>query len=78
MWQYKIVKVISKKLVCKVLELTQKSAKEEESGDDEDAVKKMSLEKIYVEIELRSEGYVEDVSIGCEEAFVKMATCQLR
>ena len=42
----------------------QTSAKEEESGDDEDAVKKMSLEKTYVEIELRSESYVEDVSIG--------------
>merc|ERR1711976_820299 len=34
--QNKIMKVISKKLVRKVLELMKKLAKEEESGDDED------------------------------------------
>merc|ERR1711871_144190 len=34
--QNKIIKVISKKLVRKVLELMKKLAKEEESGDDED------------------------------------------
>merc|ERR1712141_713316 len=38
--QNKIMKVISKKLVRKVLELMKKLAKEEESGDDEDEEKK--------------------------------------
>merc|ERR1712003_285926 len=37
--QNKIMKVISKKLVRKVLELIKKLAKEEESGDDEDEEK---------------------------------------
>merc|ERR1712213_303399 len=37
--QNKIMKVISKKLVRKVLELMKKLAKEEESGDDEDEEK---------------------------------------
>ena len=38
--QNKVMKVISKKLVRKVLELMKKLAKEEESGDDEDEEKK--------------------------------------
>merc|ERR1711953_1503497 len=38
--QNKIMKVISKKLVRKVLELMKKLAKEEESGDDEDEEEK--------------------------------------
>merc|ERR1712193_392673 len=37
--QNKIMKVISKKLVRKVLELMKKLAKEEDSGDDEDEEK---------------------------------------
>ena len=37
--QNKVMKVISKKLVRKVLELMKKLAKEEESGDDEDEEK---------------------------------------
>merc|ERR1711903_62515 len=37
--QNKIIKVISKKLVRKVLELMKKLAKEEDSGDDEDEEK---------------------------------------
>merc|ERR1712190_191366 len=43
--QNKIMKVISKKLVRKVLELMKKLAKEEESGDDEDEEKEEEEEK---------------------------------
>merc|ERR1739845_309715 len=43
--QNKIMKVISKKLVRKVLELMKKLAKEEESGDDEDEEKDDEEEK---------------------------------
>merc|ERR1712061_840699 len=43
--QNKIMKVISKKLVRKVLELMKKLAKEEESGDDEDEEKDEEEEK---------------------------------
>mmetsp|Transcript_72711 Transcript_72711/g.204935 ORF Transcript_72711/g.204935 Transcript_72711/m.204935 type:complete len:803 (+) Transcript_72711:81-2489(+) len=43
--QNKIMKVISKKLVRKVLELMKKLAKEEESGDDEDEEKDDDEEK---------------------------------
>merc|ERR1712186_204443 len=43
--QNKIMKVISKKLVRKVLELMKKLAKEEESGDDEDEDKEEGEEK---------------------------------
>merc|ERR1711950_88834 len=43
--QNKIIKVISKKLVRKVLELMKKLAKEEESGDDEDEEKDEEEEK---------------------------------
>merc|ERR1712187_6167 len=43
--QNKIMKVISKKLVRKVLELMKKLAKEEESGDDEDEDKEEEEEK---------------------------------
>merc|ERR1712050_81528 len=43
--QNKIMKVISKKLVHKVLELMKKLAKEEESGDDEDEEKEDEEEK---------------------------------
>nr|WHU24048.1 heat shock protein 90 [Dinophyceae sp.] len=43
--QNKIMKVISKKLVRKVLELMKKLAKEEESGDDEDEEKEDDEEK---------------------------------
>merc|ERR1712217_881141 len=43
--QNKIMKVISKKLVRKVLELMKKLAKEEESGDDEDEEKAKEEEK---------------------------------
>merc|ERR1712061_406610 len=43
--QNKIMKVISKKLVRKVLELMKKLAKEEESGDDEDEEKEEGEEK---------------------------------
>merc|ERR1712056_41074 len=43
--QNKIMKVISKKLVRKVLELMKKLAKEEESGDDEDEEKEDEDEK---------------------------------
>merc|ERR1712039_38363 len=43
--QNKIMKVISKKLVRKVLELMKKLAKEEESGDDEDEEKKEEKEE---------------------------------
>merc|ERR1712161_23391 len=43
--QNKIMKVISKKLVRKVLELMKKLAKEEESGDDEDEEKEDDDEK---------------------------------
>merc|ERR1712183_1010138 len=43
--QNKIMKVISKKLVRKVLELMKKLAKEEESGDDEDEEKEEEEDK---------------------------------
>merc|ERR1712144_180949 len=43
--QNKIMKVISKKLVRKVLELMKKLAKEEDSGDDEDEEKDEEDEK---------------------------------
>merc|ERR1712230_87842 len=43
--QSKIMKVISKKLVRKVLELMKKLAKEEESGDDEDEEKEDEEDK---------------------------------
>merc|ERR1719313_976967 len=43
--QNKIMKVISKKLVRKVLELMKKLAKEEESGDDEDEEEKEDKEE---------------------------------
>merc|ERR1712118_647570 len=43
--QNKIMKVISKKLVRKVLELMKKLAKEEDSGDDEDEEKEEKEEK---------------------------------
>merc|ERR1712196_555832 len=43
--QNKIMKVISKKLVRKVLELMKKLAKEEDSGDDEDDEKEDDEEK---------------------------------
>merc|ERR1712004_671538 len=43
--QNKIMKVISKKLVRKVLELMKKLAKEDESGDDEDEEKEEEEEK---------------------------------
>merc|ERR1712088_903454 len=43
--QNKIMKVISKKLVRKVLELMKKIAKEEESGDDEDEEKEEEEDK---------------------------------
>merc|ERR1712057_48315 len=43
--QNKIMKVISKKLVRKVLELMKKLAKEEDSGDDEDEEKDNEEEK---------------------------------
>merc|ERR1712079_565477 len=43
--QNKIMKVISKKLVRKVLELMKKLAKEEDSGDDEDEEKEEEEEK---------------------------------
>merc|ERR1712188_209248 len=43
--QNKIMKVISKKLVRKVLELMKKLAKEEDSGDDEDEEKDDEEEK---------------------------------
>merc|ERR1712071_740245 len=43
--QNKIMKVISKKLVRKVLELMKKLAKEEESGDDDDEDEKEEEEK---------------------------------
>merc|ERR1711930_29447 len=43
--QNKIMKVISKKLVRKVLELMKKLAKEEESGDDEDEEKEEEGDK---------------------------------
>merc|ERR1719504_124935 len=43
--QNKIMKVISKKLVRKALELMKKLAKEEESGDDDDEEKKDGEEK---------------------------------
>merc|ERR1711953_4677 len=43
--QNKIMKVISKKLVRKVLELMKKLAKEEESGDDEDEEKEEKKDK---------------------------------
>merc|ERR1712019_267502 len=43
--QNKIMKVISKKLVRKILELMKKLAKEEESGDDEDEEKEDEEEK---------------------------------
>merc|ERR1712238_153742 len=43
--QNKIMKVISKKLVRKVLELMKKLAKEEESGDDEDEEKEKDEEE---------------------------------
>merc|ERR1712006_39433 len=43
--QSKIMKVISKKLVRKVLELMKKLAKEEDSGDDEDEEKDDEDEK---------------------------------
>merc|ERR1712162_8446 len=43
--QNKIMKVISKKLVRKVLELMKKLAKEEDSGDDEDEEKEDDEEK---------------------------------
>merc|ERR1739844_544842 len=43
--QNKIMKVISKKLVRKVLELMKKFAKEEESGDDEDEEKEEEEDK---------------------------------
>merc|ERR1712157_394517 len=43
--QNKIMKVISKKLMRKVLELMKKLAKEEESGDDEDEEKEDEEEK---------------------------------
>merc|ERR1711862_1045302 len=42
--QNKIMKVISKKLVRKVLELMKKLAKEEDSGDDEDEEKEKEKE----------------------------------
>merc|ERR1712159_334079 len=45
MGQNKIMKVISKKLVRKVLELMKKLAKEEDSGDDEDEEKDDDEEK---------------------------------
>merc|ERR1712207_127100 len=43
--QNKIMKVISKKLVRKVLELMKKLAKEEDSGEDEDEEKEDEEEK---------------------------------
>merc|ERR1712162_72307 len=43
--QNKIMKVISKKLVRKVLEIMKKLAKEEDSGDDEDEEKEDDEEK---------------------------------
>merc|ERR1711974_591017 len=43
--QNKIMKVISKKLVRKVLELMKKLAKEDESGEDEDEEKEEEEEK---------------------------------
>merc|ERR1712222_31809 len=43
--QNKIMKVISKKLVRKVLELMKKLAKDDESGDDEDEEKDEEEEK---------------------------------
>merc|ERR1712060_836539 len=43
--QNKIMKVITKKLVRKVLELLKKMAKEEDSGDDEDEEKEDEEEK---------------------------------
>merc|ERR1712232_997187 len=45
MGQNKIMKVISKKLIRKVLELMKKLAKEEDSGDDEDEEKDDEEEK---------------------------------
>merc|ERR1712137_977215 len=47
--QNKIMKVISKKLVRKVLELMKKLAKEEESGDDDDEEKEDEEEKEEME-----------------------------
>merc|ERR1719269_15343 len=43
--QNKIMKVISKKLVCKVLELMKKLAKEDDSGEDDDEEKEDDEEK---------------------------------
>merc|ERR1711972_550387 len=58
--QNKIMKVISKKLVRKVLELMKKLAKEEESGDDEEDEEKDGEEKEEKEEEKKEEEEKKD------------------
>merc|ERR1719386_158232 len=58
--QSKIMKVISKKLVRKILELMKKLAKEEDSGDDEDDEEKEDEEKEDEEKEKKDEEEKKD------------------
>merc|ERR1712060_136482 len=58
--QNKIMKVISKKLVRKVLELMKKLAKDEESGDDDEEEEKEDGEKDEKEKEEKKEKKEED------------------
>merc|ERR1711972_1068306 len=58
--QNKIMKVISKKLVRKVLELMKKLAKEEESGDDEDEEKEEEEKKEEAKEEEKKDKKDED------------------
>merc|ERR1712100_85719 len=61
--QNKIMKVISKKLVRKVLELMKKLAKEEDSGDDEDEEKDDDEEKEDKEDKKDEEKKDKDISL---------------
>merc|ERR1711937_222701 len=64
--QNKIMKVISKKLVRKVLELMKKLAKEDESGDDEDEEKEEKEDEESTWAKFYKE-FNKNLKMGCYE-----------
>merc|ERR1711937_270201 len=64
--QNKIMKVISKKLVRKVLELMKKLAKEDESGDDENEEKKDKKDEESTWAKFYKE-FNKNLKMGCYE-----------
>merc|ERR1712193_498502 len=79
--QSKIMKVISKKLVRKILELMKKLAKEEDSGDDEEGEEKEKKDESYLgetkDLEIKIEYDADAKTISLTDTGIGMSKADL-